>query len=210
VQAPISEWGPTLAKLRENPPGLIAIAHFFPQDQAQFMIQFMTNPTNSLIYMQYGASLAAFRDIAGEASKGVIYAISEGVLGDEIGNDFTKKYLAAYGANASVNSGDQTYAALQMYAIAAALAGGPGKPYEDAQNRKIAARLTSLIHRGPQGIIRIDPKNHSAYSYPVQTKDPSLGAPFIFSQIKKKEESGYIISPPPYDVAMFEKPSWMK
>ena len=57
--------------LRANPPGLIAITHFFPQDQAQFMIQFMTNPTNSMIYMQYGASLAAFRDIAGEASKGV-------------------------------------------------------------------------------------------------------------------------------------------
>ena len=85
-----------------------------------------------------------------------------------------------------------------------------GKPYEDAQNRKIAARVTSLIHRGPQGVIRMDPKNHSAYTYPVQTKDPSLGAPFIFSQIKKKEETGYIISPAPYDVAKFEKPSWMK
>jgi branched-chain amino acid transport system substrate-binding protein len=210
VQSPISEWGPTLAKLRANPPGLIAVTHFLPQDQAAFMIQFMTNPTNSLIYMQYGASLAAFRDIAKDASKGVLYAINEGVLADEIGNGFTKKYLAAYGPNASIHSGVQTYTALQMYAVAAALAGGPGKPYEDAQNRKIAARLTSLIHRGPQGIIRIDPKNHSAYSYPVQTKDPSLGAPFIFSQIKKKEESGYIISPPPYDVAMFEKPSWMK
>jgi branched-chain amino acid transport system substrate-binding protein len=93
VQAPISEWGPTLAKLRANPPGLIVITHFFPQDQAQFMIQFMTNPTNSMIYMQYGASLAAFRDIAGEASKGVIYAISEGVLGDEIGNDLPRNTL---------------------------------------------------------------------------------------------------------------------
>lgn len=163
-----------------------------------------------MIYMQYGASLAAFRDIAGEASKGVIYAISEGVLGDEIGNDFTRKYLAAYGANASVNSGDQTYAALQMYAIAAALAGGPGKPYEDAQNRKIAARLKSLIYRGVQGVLRFDPKNQSVITYPFQTKDPSLGVPHLFSQIKKKEENGYIISPAPYDVAKFEKPSWMK
>jgi branched-chain amino acid transport system substrate-binding protein len=210
VQAPISEWGPTLAKLRANPPGLIVITHFFPQDQAQFMIQFMTNPTNSMIYMQYGASLAAFRDIAGEASKGVIYAISEGVLGDEIGNDFTRKYLAAYGANASVNSGDQTYAALQMYAIAASLAGGPGKPYDDAQNRKIAARLKSLIYRGVQGVLRFDPKNQSVITYPFQTKDPSLGVPHLFSQIKKKEENGYIFSPAPFDVAKFEKPSWMK
>jgi branched-chain amino acid transport system substrate-binding protein len=160
--------------------------------------------------MQYGASLAAFRDIAGEASKGVIYATSIGVLGDEIGNDFSKKYLAAYGANASVNSGAQTYTALQMYAIAAALAGGAGKPYEDTQNRRIAARLKSLIYRSPQGVVRFNQTNQSAYTYPFQTKDPSLGMPLIYSQIKKKEENGQLIAPAPFDVATFEKPSWMK
>lgn len=205
-----SEWGPTLAKLRADPPGLIAMTHYLPQDQAQFAIQFATNPTNSLIYMQYGASLAAFRDIAGKASEGIIYAISEGTLADDIGNAFSKKYHELYGANASVNSGDQTYQALNMYAIAAALAGGAGKPNEDTQNRKIAARLKSLIYRGVTGILRFDPTNQSVYSYPFQTKDPSLGVPMLFSQIKKKEENGYIISPAPYEAAKFEKPSWMK
>ncbi|WP_283178972.1 hypothetical protein [Gemmobacter sp. 24YEA27] len=48
------EWGPTLAKLREDPPAVICITHFFPADLAQFMVQFAPNPTNSLIYMQYG------------------------------------------------------------------------------------------------------------------------------------------------------------
>jgi branched-chain amino acid transport system substrate-binding protein len=199
-----------LAKLRANPPGLIVMTHYLAQDQAAFMIQFMTNPTNSLIYMQYGASLAAFRDIAKDASKGIIYAISEGTLADDIGNAFSKKYHELYGPNASVNSGDQTYQALNMYAIAAALAGGAGKPYEDAQNRKIAARLKSLIYRGVTGVLRFDPTNQSVYSYPFQTKDPSLGVPMLFSQIKKKEENGYIISPSPYEAAKFEKPSWMK
>ncbi|HEY7687900.1 MAG TPA: ABC transporter substrate-binding protein [Dongiaceae bacterium] len=40
VNVPISEWGPTLAKIRQDPPAVIAITHFYPQDLAQFMNQF--------------------------------------------------------------------------------------------------------------------------------------------------------------------------
>lgn len=210
VQAPISEWGPTLAKLRADQPGLIAVTHFFPQDQAQFMIQFMTNPTNSLIYLQYGAALAAFRDIAGDASEGVLYATSIGVLSSDVDQQFTEKYLAKYGDKASPNSGAQTYEALHLFAQAAAMAGGVGAPYEEDQNRKIAARLKASIFRGPTGVIRFDQKSQQAFSYPVQTKDPSLGMAHIFSQIKKKEEAGYIISPAPYEMSTFELPRWMK
>ncbi|SDJ36940.1 ABC transporter substrate-binding protein [Lutimaribacter saemankumensis] len=209
VQAPISEWGPTLAKLREDPPGFIAVTHFFPQDQAQFMLQFMNNPTPSLIYMQYGASLAAFRDIAGDASEGVLYATVIGALQDEIGLGFSEKYLAAFGDNASVNSGGQTYSALHAYAIAAALAGGAGAAYEEEQNRLIADRLRTLIFRSPMGTMRMDPETQSAFCYPSQTNDPSLGMPHIFSQIQNKNENGYIIAPTPYDVAAFKTPSWM-
>lgn len=210
VQAPTSEWGPTLAKLRNDQPGFIVVTHFFPQDQAQFMIQFLTNPTNSLVYLQYGASLAAFRDIAGDAAEGVLYATNIGVLSGDVGKEFTDKYLAKYGAKASPNGGAQTYEALHLFAQAAALAGGAGKAYEEEQNRKIAARLKASIFRGPTGIIRFDQTSQQAYSYPVQTNDPSLGMSHIFSQIKKKGENGYIISPAPYDVAQFELPKWMK
>ncbi|USG61003.1 ABC transporter substrate-binding protein [Sneathiella marina] len=209
VQAPTSEWGPTLAKLRADPPAFIVNTHFFPQDQAQFMIQFMNNPTDSLIYLQYGASLAAFRDIAGSASEGVLYATNIGVLSGVIGQDFTTTYLEKYGDKASPNGGGQTYSALHLYAQAAALAGGAGEPYEEEQNRKIAARLKDSIYRTPLGVMRFHADTQSGYSYPVETDDPSLGMPHIFSQIKKKEDNGYIISPAPYDIAKFEKPSWM-
>lgn len=209
VQAPTSEWGPTLAKLRADQPGFIALTHFFPQDQAQFMVQFLTNPTNSLVYLQYGASLAAFRDIAGDASVGVLYATNIGVLSGDVSKDFAEKYLARYGAKASPNGGAQTYEALHLFAQAAAMAGGVGKAYEEEQNRKIAARLKASIFRGPTGAIRFDQASQQAFSYPVQTDDPSLGMAHIFSQIKKKEENGYIISPTPYETAQFELPKWM-
>jgi len=210
VQAPISQWGPTLAKLRADPPGMIAVTHFFPQDQAQFMLQFMENPTNSLIYMQYGASLGAFRDIAGKASEGVLYATTIGALQDDMGKKFAEAYTARFGPTSSPNSGGQTYSALYMYALAASLAGGPGKAYEDKQNRVIAERLKSAIYRSRMGAIHFDLTTQSAYSYPTQTDDPSLGMPHIFSQIKSKSEPGQIIAPKPYNVGKFERPSWMK
>jgi branched-chain amino acid transport system substrate-binding protein len=210
VQAPISQWGPTLAKLRADPPGMIAVTHFFPQDQAQFMIQFMNNPTNSLIYMQYGASLAAFRDIAGKASEGVLYATTIGALQDEIGLKFAKAYTDRFGATSSPNSGGQTYSALHLYAIAASVAGGVGKPYEDKQNRKIAEQIKTMIYRSPMGAIHFDLSGQVAYSYPSQTVDSSLGMPHIFSQIQDKSKAGEIISPAPYDVGKFVLPSWMK
>lgn len=209
VEMSTSEWGPVLTKLREDNPGFIAITHIFPGDQAAFMEQFLRNPTNSLVYLQYGASLAAFRDIAGEASKDVLYATNIGALSGPVGTDFTERYLARFGERASPNGGAQTYEALHLYAEAAALAGGAGLPYEEEQNRKVAARLKDSIFRGPTGAIRFNPVSQQCFSYPVETNDPSLGMAHIFSQIERPEENGKIISPTPYDVTEFRLPHWM-
>ncbi|WP_027233595.1 ABC transporter substrate-binding protein [Leisingera caerulea] len=210
VNVPVTDWGPTLAKLRQDPPAVIAITHFYTQDQAQFMNQFMTDPTNSLVYLQYGASLAAFRDIAGDNSVGSIYATVIGALQDEIGNSFTEAYKAKFGENASPNAGAQTYQALHTYALAAALAGGPGAAYEEDQNRAVADRLRNLIYRGPIGTLRIRPDTQSAFSYPTEVNDPSLGMPHIFSQIHDKAQDGALIAPHPYGVAEFKMPPWMQ
>lgn len=210
VKVPISEWGPTLSKLRSDPPAVVAMTHYFPQDQAQFMLQFMDDPTDSLVYMQYGASLSAFRDVAGDASEGVLYATVIGALQDEIGRAFRDAYAAKFGSDASANSGGQTYQALYMYAIAASLAGGAGAAYDEDQNRLVADRLRELIFRGPMGTYRCVKDTQSAYAYPAQTDDPSLGMPHIFSQIQDKSEDGKLVAPRPYVVADFQRPKWMK
>jgi branched-chain amino acid transport system substrate-binding protein len=210
VTVPVTDWGPTLAKLRADPPAVIAVTHFYTSDQAQFMNQFMNDPTDSLVYMQYGASLAAFRDIAGENSVGVTYATVIGALQDEIGTAFSDAYKERFGANASPNGGGQTYSALHAYAIAAALAGGPGAPYEDDANRAVADRLMGLIYRGPMGTMRIRTDTQSAWSYPTETDDPSLGMPHIFSQIHDQAEDGVLIAPWPYAKGKFQMPPWMK
>lgn len=210
VTVPISEWGPTLAKIRENPPAVIAVTHFFPQDLAQFMLQFAPNPTPSLIYMQYGPSLAAFREIGGASTEGVIYGTVIAALPDEIGQAFEARYKARWGEDASHLSGSQPYDAAYIWATAAALAGGPGEPYDEEQNRKVADRMRSLIYRGVNGTTRFIPDEQSAYQYPTQVNDSSLGMPHQFLQIQDHTKTPVLIAPHPYQKAEFMSPPWIK
>ena len=98
----------------------------------------------------------------------------------------------------------------ELFSTGDALAGGPGAPYEEDQNRAVAERLKALIYRGPMGTMRTRPDTLSAYRYPTETNDPSLGMPHIFSQVHDKTKDGVLISPPPYGAGNYQTPPWMK
>jgi branched-chain amino acid transport system substrate-binding protein len=209
VSVPISEWGPTLAKIRQDPPAVIAITHFLPADLAHFMVQFATNPTPSLVYMQYGPLVPAFREIAGEASVGVLYSTVIGALQDEIGLAFEARYKERFGADAGHNSGAQPYDGCYVWATAAALAGGTGEPGDIEQNRRVADRMRALIWRGVCGTTRFMRDEQAAYSFPTQVADPSLGMPHQFLQILDRAQGGRLIAPAPFATADFVKPRWI-
>lgn len=208
VVVPVSEWGPTLAKVRDDPPAIVAITHWVPQDLAQFCLQFVPNPTNSLLYMQYGASLAAFREIGGEATNGVLYSTVIAALQDEIGQAFIERYKARWGDDSSPLIGAQVYDSAHYYAIAAALAGGTGGPGDYEQNRLIAERLRRYIHRGVMGVTHFHVPDQAAISYPNETSDPSLGMPHQYLQIQDYQREPALIAPAPYETAKFQLPPW--
>lgn len=210
VNVPISEWGPTLAKIREDPPAVICITHFLPADLAQFCVQFAPNPTNSLIYMQYGPSIPAFREIGKEATNGILFATVVGALQDEIGTAFETRYKAKFGANAGHNSGAQSFDGAMVWATAAALAGGSGEPGNAEQNRKVADRMRAMIWRGVTGVTRFIPEEQAAYTYPTQTNDSSLGMPHQFLQVQDYTKGPGLIAPAPYGTATFMTPPWIK
>ena len=210
VVVPISEWGPVLAKLRDDPPAVIAITHWVPQDLAQFCLQFVPSPTESLVYMQYGPSLAAFREIGQQATTGVLYSTVVAALQDEIGNEFGKRYKARFGANASHLVGALPYDGVYMWAIAASLAGGTGEPDDFEQNQKVAQRLRHLIYRGTLGATAFMLPEQAARPYPDATKDPSLGMPHQYLQIQDWTKDPAMVAPPPYETSSFKRPPWMK
>ena len=156
--------------------------HWMAQDQAQFMRQFVPNPTDSVIYMQYGPSLQAFRDIGGDAVLGVTYSSVVAHLQDQIGLAFSDRYRKRWGPKSTPLVGCETYDACWHWAIAAAVAGGSGAPGEHDQNRKVSYWLRYLPYRGVQGVTRYwrDPPEdpwpyQAAIPYPDATNDPSLG-----------------------------------
>ena len=210
VVVPISEWGPTLAKIRNDPPAVVAVTHWVPQDLAQFMLQFTPNPTGSLVYMQYGPSLAAFREIGGKATNGVLYSTVIASLRDQIGEDFNRRYKKRFGPSASPLVAAQVYDSAHYYALAAAVAGGTSGPGEFDQNRKVADRLRTMIYRGVMGTTHFFVPEQAAIPYPDATKDPSLGMPHQYLQIQDYKKEPELIAPPPYQTAGFKLPPWMK
>jgi branched-chain amino acid transport system substrate-binding protein len=210
VPFPNNQWGPVLAKLRADPPAAIAITHFLPQDLAQFMTQFVPNPTNSLIYMQYGPSLPAFREIGGKAVAGTIYSTVVGALPDEFAKPFYTRYFAEYGKNSAPLTGSQTYDGLWQWALAAAIAGGPGAAKDATQNKKVAKALRELIYRGVNGTTRFIKAEQSAYCYPTQIGDPSLGMPHQFLQHQDLTKPPALIGPTLYKTSEFAMPPWVK
>jgi branched-chain amino acid transport system substrate-binding protein len=209
VVVPISEWGPTLQKIRNDPPAAIAITHWVPQDLAQFMTQFVPNPTNSLVYMQYGPLLSAFREIGKEATNGVLFATVVGALQDEIGQDYFQRFNSKFGESASPLTGSQPYDSCHYWAIAAAMAGGTGAPGEFEQNEKVCDRIRRNIYRGVQGATAFVLPYQAARTYPTETRDPSLGMPHQFLQVQNHLEQGKLIAPEPYETATFQIPPWI-
>jgi branched-chain amino acid transport system substrate-binding protein len=210
VVVPISEWGPTLAKIRQDPPAVVAITHWVPQDLAQFMLQFVPSPTNSLVYMQYGPSLAAFREIGGEAVNGVLYSTVIASLQDEIGTDFNTRYRERFGASSSPLTAAQVYDSVNYYALAAAIAGGTGGPGDFKQNEQVANRLRRMIYRGVMGSTHFFVPEQAAIPYPDATNDPSLGMPHQYLQHQDYRREAQLIAPDPYSTAAFAMPPWIK
>ncbi|PZQ16255.1 MAG: amino acid ABC transporter substrate-binding protein [Ancylobacter novellus] len=212
VPVPTTEWGAVLSKIRAQEPAVIANTHFYPGDIAQCQVQFLQNPTDSLMYYQYGALLKAFSTIAGPAALGVLTSSVIGILPDEIGTAFQAKYKAKYGAKAEADPGASVYAEMIHYALAAALAGGTGAPGDVAQNRKIAENLRNYSYRAPFGMLRYDPATNSALPYPTLVRDPSIAMPHLLYQIKDPaaDVPKKLISPAPYNDAEFDLPPWFK
>ena len=160
--------------------------------------------------MQYGPSLAAFREIGKETTNGVLYSTVIASLQDEIGNDFNTRYKARFGASSSPLVAAQVYDSAHYYAVAAALAGGTGGPGEFDQNQKVAQRLRHQIYRGTMGTTKFFLPEQAGIPYPDATSDPSLGMPHQYLQIQDYTGEPDLIAPSPYETSQFKLPPWYK
>ena len=201
VTAPLTEWGPVLSKIRQDPPGLIFHSDYIPGDLASFQQQFRSDPTRSLMYQQYGPSIPEYLELAGADADGVIWSTVIGTLPDQIGQAFKDAYRDEYGAEAGLSQAGGQYDLVQLWAQAAAMAGDP------LDFEQVNANVKRMLFRGVSGTYRYRPGELTAIPYPDEVNDPSLGMPHLTFQIQNQEQ--VLIDPEPYSQGQFELPSWL-
>lgn len=209
VANPSAGWSQVIEQARAGEPSVLVNTHFFSGDLAQFQKEFVANPMDAIVYLQYGAIHQSFIDLAGEAALGVIVSTVIGALRDQMGQAFQQTYLERFGPGSTPLVGSQTYAAVHHYALAVSQAGVSGGPGEVSKNRIVAERLTKTIFRSVVGTINYHPKWQAAVPYPDATDDPSLGMPHLFYQIQDLGGQRALIAPEPYNTSRFALPPWM-
>jgi branched-chain amino acid transport system substrate-binding protein len=193
----INDWRAFLAKIRSNPPAVLINTDYVSANAATFMTQFMEDPTNSLVFIQYAPSVPEFLDLTKEKSSGVVYNLLGGVLNTPTNPraaEVLEKYKAKYG-NEPGSYGPALYEQVLIYADALAKVGDPSKRAE------IGAEIGKTEKQTAMGKIMFDPATHLS----VQSND---GVPIQFYQIRDGER--FLFYPDVYATGEFVQPSWMQ
>jgi branched-chain amino acid transport system substrate-binding protein len=97
IQYPVNDWSPVIQQLKQVDAGAIMIDHWVAAEYAAFCKQFAADPVgDSLVYLQYGPSQPEFLELGGRATEGFCWSTVLGVYGDEIGQNFRRKYLERF------------------------------------------------------------------------------------------------------------------
>jgi len=97
IQYPVNDWSPVIQELKKVDASVIQINHWVASEYAAFCKQFRADPVpGSLVYMQYGPSQPEFLELGGRATEGFCWGTVLGIYGDEMGENFRKKYLKRF------------------------------------------------------------------------------------------------------------------
>jgi branched-chain amino acid transport system substrate-binding protein len=191
----VTDWRGLLAQVRQNPPDIVIVTDSAPPNNAAFLNQFMEDPTDSLVFLQYGPSVPEFIELTEENSTGVIYNMLGGAIDSlpetqEIRAKYEERYGHEGGYFAVV-----AYNQAQLYAMCLEEVG-------DATDRlAIGECIGQLDVMTPSGRLKFDPETHLA----LQGDEYQ---PILFYQIWDGER--FIIEPENFASADFRLPPWME
>ena len=205
--APVTDWAPFIDNVRSSGASVVFNTHWNPGDHAAFMKAWVADPPDAFVYLQYGASVPEFLELAGDAANGAVWATVLGTMNDPIGLAFQERYQAMWDAPAGFSNAGTGYDELYMLAHAWGITG---------DTRNFDANITELkrnIHRGVSGGYWMGHEEANfCLSYPSEIADPSLGNPHLFFQIQPDDTGALahtIIDPTPYIQAEYVQPPWL-
>ncbi|MEM6464462.1 MAG: ABC transporter substrate-binding protein [Pseudomonadota bacterium] len=192
----VSDWKVILAKVNETNPDLVINTDYIPGNSALFLKQFLEDPTESLIFLQYAPSVPEFVELTGDQSTGVIYNLIGGPLDTEKwprGQELMQAYRDRFGMESGAY-GVGLYEMAQMYFKALEEVGDPTD--RTAIGKAIGASTAKTV----AGNIEFDPETHVA----LQSNDH---IPVSFWQIRDGER--IMIGPEQFANGEFQLPPWM-
>jgi branched-chain amino acid transport system substrate-binding protein len=193
----VGDWRAILAKVRETNPDLVINTDYLPGNSALFLTQFLEEPTNSLVFLQYAPSVPEFVELTGDASQGVLYNLINAPLnspGWPRGQELMAAYSAKYGMESGVY-GVGLYEMTNLYFEALATVGDPTKREE------IGAAIGAIKRPTVAGNLEFDPATHVA----LQSNDH---IPVSFWQLQAGG-ARVLIEPAQYATGAFLLPPWM-
>lgn len=194
---PVNDWRAILAKVRQDPPDLVVNTDYQPSNSALFLKQFLEQPTQSLVFLQYAPSVPEFVDLTKEQSNGVLYNLIGGAIdspGWPRGQEVLKKYQDKFKVASGVY-GSALYEEAQMYFAALEKVGDPKD--HDAIGKALGE---TKVDAAP-GPVEFDQATHLA----VQDENH---IPVTFYQIWDGKR--FLIGPKKYATGDFKLPPWIK
>jgi branched-chain amino acid transport system substrate-binding protein len=194
---PVNDWRAILAKVRQDPPDLVVNTDYQTGNSALFLKQFLEQPTQSLMFLQYAPSVPEFVDLTKAQSNGVLYNLLGGAIDSANwprGQEVLKKYKDKYGSVPGPY-GTALYEEAQMYFMALQKVGDPKKHDE------IGKAMGQVKFDSASGPIEFDQKTHLAMQ-----DDNHI--PVTFFQIWDGKR--YLIAPTKYGTGEFRLPPWIK
>ena len=191
----VNDWRAFLAKVRQDVPDVVINTDWVPSNASTFITQFLEDPTDSLVFIQYGPSVPEFLDLTKDKATGVIYNL----LGGHIPTlPRTQEIMDKYKARWSVEPGTYgvgLYEMMNVYMEAAKKVGDP-------PDRKAVAKAISETDKPvAEGHLKFDQKTHLS----MQSDDH---IPLTFFQIWEGQR--FLFAPSKYANGEFRKPPWMK
>lgn len=194
---PVNDWRASLAKVRQDPPALVVNTDYQPGNSALFLKQFLDQPTQSLVFLQYAPSVPEFVDLTKAQSNGVLYNLIGGAItspGWPRGQEVTKKLVDKFGSQPGVY-GSALYEEAMIYFMALDKVGDP------KDHDAIGKAIGEIKYDAAPGPVAFDAKTHLA----VQDDDH---IPVTFWQIWDGQRT--LISPKKYSTGDFKLPPWLK
>lgn len=193
----VGDWRSILTKVRETKPNLVINTDYLPGNSALFLKQFLEEPTNSLVFLQYAPSVPEFVTLTGEQSTGVLYDLINAALDTPKwprGPELLAQYKEKFGIDSGVY-GVGLYEMTNMYFDALKQVGDPTK------HEEIGRAIGSIEKETVAGLVKFDPKTHVA----LHGNDY---VPTTFWQIVDGKR--LLVGPEKFSAAEFVTPPWIK